>query len=442
MDDNKKTISETRKIDELTPWEDNPREITPKDLRRLMNQIKKLGVYKPLIVDEEGIILGGNMRYRALKEMGVTEVWVSVVHPKTEAERLEYALSDNDRAGQYNEEALADLLMQLPDINLEDYKVDLGPLTDLGTLLDRFAPPPEEDEVPDVGSVEPRVKLGEIYELGNHRLMCGDATKKEDVDALMAAQKARMVFTDPPYNIDYQGGGGAKREGILNDKMADEAFRKFLEGSLANMMAYCDGAFYVCMGQHELHNLRLAFKTIGGHWQDYVIWVKNTFTLGGSDFQHQYEVIMYGWNPKGERFRPTLRDESDVWMNMEQLRPVLTKKGNTLIKLGPYTLELEGKVKGKVKRKRDITNIWLVNKPFRNPDHPTQKPVRLVMKAIKFSSERGDIVLDVFGGSGSTLIAAEQSGRKCYMMELDPRYCDVIIKRWENLTGLMAKKIK
>jgi DNA modification methylase len=433
---------ETVQLDDLTPWEDNPRFISPADLARLMNQIKRLGQYKPLIVDDNNVILGGNMRYRALRQMGIKEVWVSRVHPKTETERVEYALSDNDRAGQTDEEALAQLLMSVPDINLDDFKVDLGELTSLGSLLDKYAPTPEEDEIPEVGDGPARVQRGEIYELGNHRLMCGDATIEADIKALMVDNKARMVFTDPPYNIDYQGGGGAKRAGIMNDNMPQKQFYKFLHKALANMMEYTTGAFYICMSQQELHTVRKAFDDAGGHWQDYIIWVKNTFTLGGSDFQHQYEPILYGWNEKGKRHVPDFRDESDVWMNLEQIKPKLTKEGNTLLKLGAYTLELEGKVKGKIKRKRDYANIWEVDKPSKNPDHPTQKPVRLVSKAIRYSSERQDIILDLFGGSGSTLIASDQTDRRCYTMELDPKYCDVIIKRWETISGMTAKKIK
>lgn len=331
-------------------------------------------------------------------------------------------------------------MRSLPEPNLDMFKVALGPQSSLTSLLDKHAPAPDEDDIPEFPAV-PKSRIGEVYKLGNHRLMCGDSTLPEHAEALMDSKVARMVFTDPPYNIDYKGGGGQTRDGIKNDKMSQSAFEDFLTKAITNMMKSCDGAFYICMSPLELHTLRKAFDKSGGHWHDYIIWVKNTFTLGGGDFQHQYEPILYGWNRAGKRHTPDIRDESDVWVNLEQFRPRTNHRGNTVIKLGLYELELDGKVTGKIVRKRDKTNIWEVKKPTKSTEHPTMKPVKLVSKAIRYSTQRDDIVLDLFGGSGSTLIAAEKSQRRCYMMELDPKYVDVIIERWERLTDQNAEKL-
>ncbi len=427
-------------IDMLFEWEDNPKKAEVKDMARLQKQIEKLGQYKPCIVEVNGRVLGGNHRLKKYRDMGIPLVHISIVYPKDDAERMEFALSDNDHIAEYEQEILAEKLKELKNIDLTLFKVNLGPLSTLAELLDKFADAPPEDEVPDLPATAVS-KLGEIYQLGTHRLICGDATVAAYYDALMDKETAQMVFTDPPYNIDYQGTAGNKREGIINDKMSEQAFYRFLVESISRMMEKTHGAFYVCMAKSEMYNLHPAFVEAGGHYQTTLCWVKNTFNLSGSDWQPQYEPILYGWNKKFERYYAGYRDEADVWTNLEALKPIVDVDGDTVIKLGFFTLKLKGKVEGKVLRKRDVTDIWEEKKPSRSDEHPTMKPVKLVSKAIRASSERGAIVLDPFGGSGSTLIAAERTGRRCFMMELDPRYIDVIIKRYENVTGNEARKL-
>lgn len=465
-------------LDDLTPAPFNPRSITNSDMRRLKSQILELKQYKPLLVKDskDNLILGGNMRHRAYVELvqeyhaggaealqrmysynqdnllplkQIEEVIdelitkgaaVSIVKAKDRASETKYMFSDNDHAGQNEEDAVVELMRNLPEPDLEQFKIAMGPQSSLYSLLEKHAEAPEEDEIPELPAV-PKSRIGEVYQLGNHRLMCGDSTQPEHVAQLMQDRVARMVFTDPPCNIDYKGGAANKREGIKNDKLSATAFLEFLTKALGNMMKFCDGAFYVCMSQQELHTLRKAFDLSGGHWHDYIIWVKNTFTLRGGDFQHQYEPILYGWNRVGKRYTPEIRDGSDVWLNLQQFKPRINHKGNTVIRLGLYELELDGKVTGKVIRKRDKANIWEINKPSKSTEHPTMKPVKLVNKAIRYSSQRDDIILDTFGGSGSTLIACEKSGRKCHMMELDTKYVDVIIERWERLTDQKAEKL-
>jgi site-specific DNA-methyltransferase (adenine-specific) len=230
-------MKDLRDITTLTEWDKNPRGITPEGLARLKKQIEKLGQYKPLLVNQDGIVLGGNMRMKAYKEMGMTEVWVSQVETNTEAEMLAYALSDNDRAGFYENDLLRDLYDSNPDFDWSDYAVDL----DKPVTLDKiFLKEPVQDEVPEVDEVEVVSELGKIYQLGSHRLMCGDATKEEDVAKLMDGETASMIFTDPPYNVNYEGSmnaeGKNEREGIMNDDMTDEDFSKFLEDSMSAML--------------------------------------------------------------------------------------------------------------------------------------------------------------------------------------------------------------
>jgi DNA modification methylase len=232
--------------------------------------------------------------------------------------------------------------------------------------------------------------------LGEHRLLCGDATLLADVELVLGGQRASMVFCDPPYNVDYGNSAkdrlrGNKRK-ILNDDLG-AGFEAFLHEACGNILRVTKGACYICMSSSELDALQRAFRGAGGKWSTFVIWAKNTFTLGRSDYQRQYESILYGWPAGQERYWCGARDQSDV---------------------------------------------WFFDKPARNDLHPTQKPVALVERAIRNSSKSRDIVLDPFGGSGTTLIACEKAGRHARLIELDPRYCDVIIERWQQFSGETA----
>lgn len=426
-------------IELVHEWEDNPKKTTVEDMKRLEDMVRKLGQFKDLVVEPDGNILGGNHRRKKYENMGFTFVAIDVVYPKNEDERMEYALADNDHIAEYDQEALVEKLKALKNIDTNLFKVNLAPLSKLSALIDKFDKSAKDDQAPGL-PITPVSKLGEIYQLGRHRLICGDATIERYYTALMDGKRARMVFTDPPYNIDYKGQPNQKRDGILNDKMTANQFRLFLTDSLKQMMQVTDSAFYICMSPIELYNLHPAFEDAGGHFQSFIIWVKNTFNISGSDWQNMYEPILYGWNNSREHYHAGYRDEANVWSNLETIRPVYDEEYTT-INLGLFTLKLKGKIEGEVYRKRDSVDIWEVKKPVKNDEHPTMKPIKLVSKAIRASSERGDNILDPFGGSGSTLIAAEQTNRNCYMMELDPRYIDVIIKRWENLTGEKARKI-
>ncbi len=428
---------EFRKISQLHLWEKNPRGIMTKDFDRLKRQIQKLGQYKPLLITEDGTVLGGNMRLRAYKDLGIEEIWVSVVKAETEAERLEYALSDNDRAGYWEEDKLAEMVINTPELALHDYKIDLGEPKDLKEILSRFAPDSEEDESPEVDDNTPAVsKLGTIYQLGNHRLMCGSSTDESHVAALMNSEQSDMVFTDPPYNVNYQGAAGAKREGIMNDKMSTADFEQFLFDAITNAMKHNKGAHYWCMSPKEMGTLKVAFERAGGHWQSFIIWVKNTFNLSGADYQPMYEPILYGWKQDEPHFFAGFRNKANVWEDVKEVQTKYDEQTDTTeISFGGYKVRLEGRVKGEITKKKVKVDIWRYDKPSKSEEHPTMKPIALCMEAIRNNSLYGGIIMDLFGGSGSTLIASEKMGRKCYMMELDPKYADVIRKRWAKLIG-------
>lgn len=383
---------EKRKVSQLSEWERNPRAIDKKDFERLKRQITKLGIYKPLLINQDGIVLGGNMRLKAFQDTNVDEVMCSIVETKNETEMVEYALSDNDRMGYYEDQALAELVASVPDIDLGDFKVDLGKPIDLEQLLQQFGPEPVEDEAPEVSDEEPESKPGEVYQLGRHRLMCGDSTKIEDVERLMDGKKADMVFTDPPYNIDYEG-KTKQRLKIKNDKFEGDGFYQFLLDAFVNLYVSTKPgtAIYVCHADMERINFQMAMSNSGYTQKQNIIWAKDSMVLGRQDYHWQHEPILYGWK--------------------------------------------EDNGKHKWDGDRTQTALWSIKRPTRSEEHPTMKPLALMDKAMRNSTKTGEIVLDTFLGSGSTLMACEQADRVCYGMELDPHYCDVKRKRYAKFIG-------
>lgn len=434
-------MREYRELSTLSPWANNPRAINKEDFVRLKKQISRLGQYKPLLITQDGTVLGGNMRLRAMQELAIDKAWVSVVEFRqkddawvavvdgkeqpetfpTERQALtEYALSDNDRAGYYQDDKLAEMMFSLPALDPDLYKFDMGRLTSVKELMSKYGPDPEDDDFDPIPPEEPVTQPGDLYILGNHRLLCGDSTKIEDVKRLMDGKRASMVFTDPPYNVAYTGGMGGdgdqhKRKAIANDNMKSEEFYQFLYDAMVPLITFTKGAIYVCMSSSELHNLWKAFTDAGGHWQTYIIWAKDTFTLSRSDYQHQFEPILHGLTPDQVE---AVKEAGD---DLESL-PILY-----------------GWTKHDWYGGRKQGDVWRIDRPKVSREHPTMKPVALVTKAVRNSSLVGQIVLDTFGGSGTTLIACEQLDRPCYMMELDPGYCDVIVRRWETLTGKKAE---
>ena len=381
--------TEVRKIEDLKKWEENPRSISEVEYVKLKKSITKRGFHDILKIDEKNVVLSGNQRLDALKELGYKEVECKVADKiLTQEEKDAVALESNIQGGEWDMDKLAE--------GFEDILEELG----ADDLMPEEVLDIEEDDYEEPKDLETTVVLGDVYQLGEHRLVCGDSTKIEDVEKLMNGEKADMVFTDPPYNVDYGGsqnpiwGKGDKT--IANDNMTRDEFLIFLEDSIANMIISTSGALYICMNAKEWGTVRKAFENKGGHWSSDIIWVKDRIVPGRKDYHSRYEAIMYGWADKGKR----------TW-NGERLQ----------------------------------NDVWEIKRNSKNDLHPTMKPIELCAMGIENSSNRDSIVLDLFGGSGSTLIACEQTNRKCYMMEISPHYCQVIIDRWEKLTNMEAKKL-
>ena len=379
--------------------------------------------------------MAGHQRVAILQllDRGNERIDVRVPNRKlTKAEFEEYNLRSNKNTAEWDYSILS-----------EEFGAEL--LSYIGfdeEELNKMFPVDQTDKDDDVPEIKKKTKskLGDIYKIGEHVIMCGDSISEKDVKKLMKGKKAQMCFTDPPYNVDYTGGMGTysknKRSGIMNNKMSAGSFFLFLSEMSKRIVENVDGGVYICMSSSELDTLKIAWENNGGHWQSFIIWVKNNFTLSRADHQHTYEPILYGWpDDIVNHYFIGDRDKPNVW---EDLRKVKTeyKDGFTTISFHGYKIKIEGKIiKGEVIKKKQRTDIWRHDKPTKSSEHPTMKPVALCNEAIVGSSRRKDIVLDLFLGSGSTLIACEKSGRVCYGMELDPLYIDIIIQRYIEYTG-------
>ena len=383
-------------IEKLRPYERNPRTHSDAQVDQIAASMVEFGWTNPVLVDEQGGILAGHGRLLAARKLGLAEVPVIRFEHLSEAQKRAYLIADNQLALQagWSEELLAVELAWLRDerFDLDLIGFDAAEIERLLAVADGEAGSDAEDEVPEPPE-ETVSKAGDLWILGNHRLLCGDATVLTDVERVLGGQLADMTWTDPPYNVDYANTPKDKLRGkhrpILNDNLGG-GFQAFLQDACTNILAVTKGAVYVCMSSSELDALQRAFRAAGGKWSTFVIWAKSTFTLGRADYQRQYEPILYGWKDGADHYWCGARDQGDV---------------------------------------------WFFDKPVKNDLHPTMKPVALVERAIRNSSKSRDTVLDPFGGSGSTLIACEKTGRQARVIELDPRYVDVIILRWQEFSG-------
>ena len=383
----------TLPIEQLIPYARNPRR-NDDAIATVAASIAEFGWRQPIVVDEQMVIVAGHTRWEAAKRLGMTVVPVHIARGLTPPQLRAYRLMDN-RSHQ-NATWDDDLLkLELADLNLDDFDLALTGFDEaeldrlLAGTLDEADDPDAAPEPP----TDPISRPGDIWVCGEHRVLCGDATVLSDIETLLGGELADMTFCDPPYNVNYANSAKDKQRGknraILNDALG-ESFGAFLYDASVNILMVTKGAVYICMSSSELDTLQKAFRAAGGKWSTFVIWAKNTFTLGRADYQRQYEPILYGWKDGADHFWCGARDQGDV---------------------------------------------WFFDKPHRNDLHPTMKPVALVERAIRNSSKSRDLVLDPFGGSGTTLIAAERAGRRARLIELDPRYVDVIVQRWQETTG-------
>ena len=386
-------------LSEIKPYENNPR-YNESAVDAVAQSIKEFGFKNPIILDKHKVIIAGHTRYKASQQLGLEEVPCIIASDLTEEQVKAYRLVDN-KVGELAEWDFLKLekeITGLPEYDFEGFGFDLQEIEDKLGIEKEITD--DAYEIPE--TIETKVKKGEVWQLGNHRLLCGDSTKEEDVDKLMNGNKADMVFTDPPYLMGFTGNVHAdgsksfnsKHGAIKNDKMSREDGDNFILDFFENIKKFCVGSFYVCFYRLGLDYIFRALDTLNNQYKALIIWDKGNHTLSNSDYMSRYEPIVYGWFNE-HRF---YGDRSNF-------------------------------------------DIWDIQRTQKNDLHPTMKPIALCEKAINNSSVKNDNVLDLFGGSGSTLIACEQLNRKCYMMELDEKYASVIVDRWEKFTGQVAKKI-
>ena len=368
---------------------DNPRIIKDDKFKKLVKSIQdfpQMLEIRPIVVDEQMIVLGGNMRLKACQEAGLKEVFIIKANELTEEQKKEFIIKDNVGFGEWD----WDILANEWDVDaLAEWGLDLP--FDTSVELDAV----DDEFEADVDSVQTDIVLGDLIEIGEHRLLCGDSTDSDQVAKLMDGEKADMCHTDPPYNINYEG-GSKKREKIANDKLDD--FPQFLYDVYTTISTALKkgSAIYVWHASSETHNFIQQFLNAGFLFKSLIVWNKNNSTFGRSDYHWKHELCIYGW----------LDGASHKWYG-----------------------------------DRKQTTVWDIDRPSRSEEHPTMKPIPLCSKPLENSSKIGDIILDVFLGSGSTMVASHQLNRKCYGMELDPKYCQVIVDRMKKLDSSLVIKI-
>jgi DNA modification methylase len=394
------------KISQIKSNPNNPRIIKDDKFKKLCESIKtlpKMMELRPIVVDDNFIVQGGNMRLKALNELGykdIPDTWVKQAKDFSEEELKEFIIKDNvgfgewdwdDLANNWDVEKLEEWGLDIPDFAVKDLEAE------------------EDDyEIPD--EIKTDIVLGDLFEIGEHRLLCGDSTDSDQVGKLMNGQKADMVFTDPPYNVDFKGqelsnttkdgievlghkGANAKHDKIKNDSMPDEEFIEFMKAVLSNVLLFNQGAWYFSFCDLKLDLILNPLKDMGFNWKSIIIWKKNQATLSGKDYKSRYEPIIYGC-PENSFYGERYKQE----------------------------------------------DIWEFQRTLKNDLHPTMKPIPLIENALNNSSKEGMSVLDLFLGSGSTMVASHQLNRKCYGMELDPKYCQVIIDRMLKLDPSLEVK--
>jgi len=385
-------------INSIKPYENNPRKLSEKAIEKVAMSLKEYGFRQPIVVDKDRVIVAGHTRFRASKKLGLKQVPVSIIDNLTDEQINAYRIADN-RTAEESEWDNELLKMEIKELEAKDFKLDLlgfneDQLNDI--LFEEKQGLTDEDEVPETPE-EPISKLGDIWKLGNHRVMCGDSTLIDNFDKLCTEQ-ADMIFTDPPYGMSYMGGRAksddkVKLHGeIINDNLRDDALISLVKDSLSTSLikAKQGCSAYICFTWRTYTEFYKAITDAGYKIKNCVVWDKKSIGLSHGHYRPQHEFIFYC----GEQWYGD-KAQSDIWQ-----------------------------------MSRGATSKYV---------HPTQKPVELICKAVENSSKNEDVIIDCFGGSGSTIIACEKLNRKARIMELDPKYCDVIVKRWENFTGKKAE---
>lgn len=411
-----------KKIEEISPYEKNPRN-NEEAVQFVANSIKEFGFKVPIIIDKDNIIVAGHTRYKACLKLQIKEVPCIIADDLTEEQIKAFRLADNKTSeiATWDFDLLEQELAEIGNLDMSDFGFDF--LEDDNSI----------DEVTEDGydveenmPVEPKTKLGDIYKLGNHKLMCGDSTDIATVKKLMDGKLADLFLTDPPYNVDVVSTNGKK---IKNDNMNSDSFRLFLFNAFkcANEVIKKGASFYIWYGDNEGYNFHGACFDMGWKIRQCLIWNKNLIVIGRQDYQWKHESCLYGWKDGASHYFLNDRTQSTVFEDRINIDKMKKDEMKALLK--------------EIYEDKVPTTVINEDKPTKSEEHPTMKPVKLMARLVKNSSLKNQLVLDLFGGSGSTLIACEQLERSCYMMELEPAYCDVIIDRWEKLTGEKAEKI-
>ena len=407
---------ETIKTAELVPYDKNPR-INDNAVDLVANSIREFGFKQPIVIDKNKVIIAGHTRWKAAKQLGLDEVPCVLADDLTPAQVKAYRLADNKvaEASERDYDLLEEELDGILDIDMSDFGFD--------TEEEDTAEAVEDEYEPDIPE-EPVSKRGQVYQLGEHRLMIGDSTNAEDVAQLCDGEIMDLVVTDPPYNVAIENSQGMT---IENDDMDSDNFYDFLVQAFENMNDHlkAGGVFYIWHASRTQRAFEDALNAVGLEVREQLIWNKNALVLGRQDYQWKHEPCFYGWKEGASHYFINTRslttviddDEIDLdAMKKDELKDLLQK----ILEAYPEVTVINEK------------------KPAKNDLHPTMKPIKLIARQVKNSSRTKERVLDLFGESGSTLIACEQLDRKCYMMEYDPRYADVIIDRWESQTGKKA----
>ena len=370
-------------------YENNPRS-NDEAVKYVANSIKKFGFKVPVIIDKNHTIIAGHTRFKAAKKLNIENLPCLIADDLDDKQIKAFRLADNkvSEFSDWNFELLNQELAKLTDFPMSDFGFESLEKID-------FVEDVIEDEVPEIPE-EPKAKYGDIYSFGNHRLMCGDSTIFNDIEKLMNGNLANLLLTDPPYNVNYKSKSTNMK--IKNDNQNEDSFYRFLYDSFSNVYSFLkdNASFYVWYASKEVVNFSNSLKNAGFDVKQELIWNKNSLVMGRCDYHYKHEPCLYGWKASGKH----------NWYG---------------------------------DRKR--TTVMDFDKPLKNDLHPTMKPVGLFNYQIQNSSKPGDIILDIFAGSGTTLMACEQNNRKAFLMELDPKYIDVIINRWEKFTGKKAEKL-
>lgn len=395
------------KLDQLHPYENNPRK-NDEAVKYVAESIKEFGFKVPIVIDKNNVIIAGHTRYKAAKKLKLTEVPCIVADDLTEEQVKAFRLADN-KVGE-----LADLNMNMDVFGFEEFDIEDN------------APDVEEDYYEPDPPNEPKSKPGDIFKLGEHFLMCGDSTKYEDVMKLLDNDTVDLVVNDPPYNVNYEGTAGK----IENDNMSSVQFLEFLTDAFANIEAALKpgGAFYIWYASREHINFEQALINNNLQVREQLIWVKNSLVLSRQDYHWRHEPCLYGWKDGAAHYFVDDRSQTTVFEDKPDIEKM--SKG-----------EMKQLLKSIYEEDGISTSILHEAKPTSNDQHPTMKPIKLIGRLVANSSKKHEKVLDLFGGSGSTLIACEQLNRKSYTMEYDPKFVDVIIDRWETFTGEKAVKL-